>query len=297
MWVPCALLLLFTPLELLFINRSKHNHIPWSFLNVSKIIVTVCLIVLSIADLAMAGTLAEDHPDEIFDVHFTTPAIRIVVFALAIILVLMHRRSGIRSSGLMFIFWAATMALAMPQYRTEIRHIIASDGLFQQDAMAWRDFKAMNYMIFFPLLVVMFVLNCVSDKAPVKTVKTPEMTPEIGASFLRKMLFQWFDILMWRGYKKPIEAHHIWNLMDEDLTRSVTPAFDKYWAESVAKNQRKEEHQRQQGKASSTPTPAGKTNGSILPAMIKAFGGPFLLAGFLKLCIDLLGFASPQLLG
>lgn len=38
------------------------------------------------------------------------------------------------------------------------------------------------------------------------------------------------------------------------------------------------------------------TDGSILPAMVKAYGGPFWFAGILQLLINALTFASPLLL-
>jgi ATP-binding cassette, subfamily C (CFTR/MRP), member 1 len=38
------------------------------------------------------------------------------------------------------------------------------------------------------------------------------------------------------------------------------------------------------------------TDGSILPAMIKAYGGPFWFAGILQIGLNLLTFATPLLL-
>lgn len=298
-WVPCAFLFLFAPLSLYAAAKSRFNHIPWSFLSVTKLICTTLLLGLSCADIGIAVTRMDDFPDEIFAVHWVTPIIRIVTFLLTCYFVLLQRKKGIRSSGLLFLFWTFLLITAIPQYRTEIRYIQSrSDIDFDLEKMDWRDYKAFNYMAYFPLVFFMFLLNCFADKRQVKTIKTSKTTPELGASFIRKIMFQWYDVFMWRGYKNPIEAEHIYDLMDDDMTKNVSPDFDKYWNENVEKNRVQMEENKRKGKSpkEGQSMKAGQTNGSILGPMFKAFGGPFYMAGIYKLGIDLLGFVSPQLL-
>lgn len=299
-WVPCAFLILFTPLEFYYIKKSRQARIPWGLLNISKFIVTTLLIVLSIVDLAMAITKADGHPEEIFDVHFTTPPIRLVSFLITMILVLLHKKKGIRTSGLLFLFWTFLVLAGIVQYRTEIRYIQSVDGLFGEGQSEWRDYKALSYMFYFPLITIALLLNCVSDKAPAGQKKSKTRSPEVGASFLRQLFFQWFDAMTWHGYRKPLVTEDMFDLLDEDKNEVLTPAFDKYWQQSVEKNRKKLEQNAHKGTDKktdkATPQP-GQTNGSVLPAMVKAFGGPFWFAGILKLALDLLSFASPQLLG
>lgn len=301
-WVPCAFFLLFSPLEIYKIKTSRKGTIPWGFNNAAKLITLILLIALSIVDLVMAVTKELKHPHEIFDVHFATPAIRIFTFLAVFIMAYFYKKKGIRSSGLMFLFWLSLVLLAIVQYRTEIRYIQSVDGLFASDQSDWRDYKALSYMIYFPLITISLLLNCVSDKAPVGQTRSKMTSPEVGASYLRRLLFQWFDPVTWHGYRKPLEVEDMYDLMEEDSHHTVTPPFDKYWKESVEKNRIKLEKQRANGKLKkndddkSGPKP-GETNGSVLPAMFKAFGGPFWFAGLLKFAMDLLSFASPILLG
>lgn len=239
----------------------------------------------------------DDYPEEIFDVHWVTPIIRIVTFFVSAIFVLVQRKKGIRTSALQFLFWGLLMLLAIPQYRTEIRYIQSRTEVDMEE-LSWRDYKAFNYMAYFPLVFFVFVFNCFADKCQVKTEKTSKTSPELGSSFVRKIMFQWFDVFMWRGYKNPIEPENIYDLLDEDLTRNVSPDFDKYWEQNVEQNRKTLEDQKRKGKV---PKDApilrpGETNGSILKPMFKAFGGPFYMAGVYKLGLDLLGFVSPQLL-
>lgn len=296
-WVPCVVLLLFTPLELYYIRTSKMGRIPWGLNNLSKLALLIILIALSIVDLVMAATMAKDHPEEIFDVHSTTPAFRIVTFAVVFIVVLMQKAKGIRSSGLKFLFWLLLVLCAVVQYRTEIRYIQSVDSLFVDGQSEWPDFKALSYMIYFPLITISLLLNTVSDKAPVDQKRSKMTSPEVGASFFRKLTFQWFDHVTWHGYRRPLVVEDMYDLMDEDTNETVTPPFDKYFHESVVKNGKKLQQNLKKGKKDAVPLKEGETNGSVLPAMVKAFGGPFWFAGILKLIMDVLSFASPTLLG
>lgn len=266
----------------------------------------MALVILVLINIGIAVSLQGANPEQIFAVHFTTPGIQAATFLLSIILLLLHRSNGIRSSGLIFIFWFSLMVLAIPQYRTEIRYLMSrnndeppSNGEEAVDGIDWRYFKAMSYMAYFPLVVVVFVLNCFSDQRPPDAPNTKTTSPEEGASFLRKLFFQWFDPMAWKGYRRPLEATDMWDPLKEDITENIIPEFDKYWQESVKKNEQARASDLKKGKkkkGEDTIKP-GETNGSVLPAMVKAFGGPFWFAGVIKLVIDLLSFASPQLLG
>lgn len=59
---------------------------------------------------------------------------------------------------------------------------------------------------------------------------------------------------------------------------------------------RKQLNQKTTKKGEPTLDSSKLTNGSVLPAMVYAYGGPFWFAGILKLVQDLLQFASPLLL-
>lgn len=300
-WVPCAFFFFFIPLELYFISKSRSNYIPWSFLNVMKLLCTTLLIGLSAADIGIVFTYRDSFPEYIFDVHWVTPIVRIVTFLTTAVFVLIHRKKGIRTSGLQFMFWGLLMLAAVPQYRTEILYIQArSDASVDLENLDWHDYKAFAYMAYFPLVFLMFFLNCFSDREQVKQIKTPNPSPEIGASFIRLVLFQFYDKFMWRGFRRPVEEEHVWDLMDDDLARSITPDFDKYWQESVAKSKMEFEVAKKKGKATKEEREGekkGRTNGSIFTPMVKSFGGPFLISAIYKLVADLMAFASPQLLG
>lgn len=68
---------LFSLMELYYIRSSKDRDIPWGFLNVSKLVINVGLILLSTADAIMAVT--HDNAT-ISSVHLYSPIIKIATF-------------------------------------------------------------------------------------------------------------------------------------------------------------------------------------------------------------------------
>lgn len=61
-----------------YIINSKKRDIPWNWLNVLKILVTVALLVLSVVDLGTAINSTKD--EDVANVDIYTPVIKILTF-------------------------------------------------------------------------------------------------------------------------------------------------------------------------------------------------------------------------
>jgi ATP-binding cassette subfamily C (CFTR/MRP) protein 1 len=236
--------------------------------------------------------------EETFPVNFYTPAVKIASFALAGILVHFNRKHGVRTSGLMFLFWFFLTLCSIPRLRTEFR---GHDALNQDFGM----YNHISFFLFFLASCIMFLLNCFVDGEPLETryPKTDKECPELSASFPSRLFFQWFDKFVLQGYRRPLENKDLWNMKAEDTSVEVAPLFFKYWNRSIAKHAQQEPAN---GVASATykkssasvnfATSKPKSQASILPALCKAFGPIFLFGSCLKLAQDLLTFVSPQVL-
>lgn len=77
-WLPCAFLWLFSFLEIFYIKNSFNRNVPYGFLNISKLALTGCLILLSIVDLVVA--IIDNENGDIHAVDYYTPAIKIATF-------------------------------------------------------------------------------------------------------------------------------------------------------------------------------------------------------------------------
>jgi len=127
-WVPCIFLWLFTPLEIFYAKSSINRNIPFGFLNVSKLILSGLLIILTIVDLVVAFANSDDI--EVYPVDYYSPVIKIATFALSAVLLEANRRCGLRTSGLQFLFWTFLLIFGIPQLRHQIqeRHARQAHG-------------------------------------------------------------------------------------------------------------------------------------------------------------------------
>ncbi|KAK7866925.1 hypothetical protein R5R35_001662 [Gryllus longicercus] len=293
-WAPCVFLWVFAPLETYYILNSKFRNIPWNWLNISKLFLTVVLIGLSIADFGYA-LWKNDQEREVNSVEYYTPLIKLVSFILTAVLQWYNRQRGMRTSGLLFLFWFLLLLFGIVQYRAELNKAI-------DDAENEDYFTFITYLVYFPVVVILFLFNCKSDAAPrFSEYATPENPcPEQGASFLSRLFFGWFDALALKGFRRPLETKDLWNMNPEDTAHEIIPRFDKYWQKSVEKSANVPSAKASFHKTSASVDLVGKrskkTQASVLPAVCKAFGATFLFGSLLKLVQDLLTFASPQIL-
>lgn len=292
-WVPCAFLLIFSPFNLYYRFNSRYADIPWTLLNISKFFFLALLIILTFIDLGMMLGLRNDDGIYIYASQIVSVSVKAVIFIFVAVLQYIHKIKGHASSGLQFLFWLLLLICAIPQFRSEIRDYTTDN--------TWTQFQFINFMIFFGLIIIMLLLNCFPDAKPrestfhVKKVKNP--SPEPTASFLNRILFHWFTYTTYIGFRRPLTENDIYDINPENTSKELIPPFDKYFAESVEKGRRQQANKKKNTKKDDgNSKPSKITNGSVTPAIIKAYGVPFLHAGFLQVIILALLFAQPFLL-
>lgn len=221
-------------------------------------------------------------------------------------LILMHRKRGITSSGVLFMFWAALAVLAIPQIRHEIRQFERRPGptTIGTEQLSWADYQFASNIIYTALVIVQLFAHFFADSAPRASrydpLKQDNPCPELRASFINRILFAWFEPLTWKGYKRPLVAEDLWDINPADTSEAMAPKFDRFWRMNVTKNERAGKPKQAATTKTGEQAPISvqrKTNGNIVPVLLKTFGAQFYLAGLLKVIIDLLSFAPPQILG
>ncbi|CAK9830188.1 Multidrug resistance-associated protein 1 [Anthophora retusa] len=289
-WAPCVFLWLFCGIEIYYFVNSKRKNIPYTWLFIFKQVLTVVLILLSIIDLGKAIHNSADH--EVYNVDYYTPIIKIVTFALAFTLVMYNRKHGIQTSGLLFLFWFFFAVCGITQYRRSLRQYINGDGV---------TYSFVSYMIYYPTVVLLFLLNFLVDAEP-KYSEYPRVEkpcPEQRSSFPAKIFYTWFDPMAWKGFKRPLEPTDLWSMNPEDTAKEIIPKFDKYWNKISQRNKNVQNTKASFRKASGQVdfnSGQKKKISSILPPLCKAFGTTFLFGALLKFIQDLSVFASPQIL-
>uniref|UniRef100_A0A8D8XGU9 ABC-type glutathione-S-conjugate transporter n=2 Tax=Cacopsylla melanoneura TaxID=428564 RepID=A0A8D8XGU9_9HEMI len=306
-WTPCLFLWLFSPLEAYYLINSKFRDIPWNLFNRSKLLFTSVLILISLLDFGHAIIYGG------YTVSYLTPLIKLLTFILLGALILANRARGIRASGFIFLFVLLLVACGMSQYRTELTNALGENHTM--------DYQFVSFMIYFPCVISLFILNFFADAAPTFSEHpvTENPSPEYRASFPSRLVFAWFDRMAWLGYKKPLETKDLWDLNHEDTSKEVVPVFDRHWKETLRKVQGSPTaggtpHTQAaylksasnvdiaNGVGNSKGGPGGDKSkkpppqASIITALCKTFGPTFVFGSSLKLIQDLLTFVSPQIL-
>lgn len=277
-------------MEAYYLLNSKRRNVPYTWLFIFKQVLTIGLILLSIVDLGMA--IHESTFRMVYSVDYYTPIVKIVSFTLASTLMQYNRKHGMRTSGLLFLFWFFLAICGCVQYRNFVNKFIKG---------AEPTYSLVSYMIYYPIIVILFVLNFLVDAEPkfseYPTVESP--CPEQSSSFPSRIIFAWFDSLAWKGFRKPLETSDLWSMNPEDMATEIVPKFDKYWNKNLRKTDEvesvKASYRQTSGQVNFTSNQKKKI-ASILPPICKAFGATFMFGAFLKLIQDVMTFISPQIL-
>ncbi|XP_037822326.1 multidrug resistance-associated protein 1 isoform X2 [Lucilia sericata] len=311
-WAPCAFLWLFSIFDFYYLKASLDKNIPWNKLNISKLLLTLSLLVLTAVDFIMAMVYKADNDtaDLIYPVHIWTPVIKFATFILILIFIPLNRKYGIQTSGCQFLFWFFLTILSIARCRTEVRGEKLRADAIEADPNAdfsWEEYQYVSFMIYFAFCCGMLVLNCFADAKPrlTKYERSDNEIPEVSASFLSRITYQWFDGMAWRGYRNPLEEKDLWDLNPQDSCKEVMPIFAYYWNKNVRKyfktepNQPKVQFSKDKVTFENPHGPkTGKKKGtvSIMPPIVRSFGGVFLFGSMMKLFTDILTFAQPQVL-
>lgn len=191
---------------------------------------------------------------------------------------LFHRKHGIQSTGTLFVFWFMRTLFGVPQAHIE------AQGL--NHTSEYKTYHVYSYLTQYAVVCIALVLEICPDERPTSSSypEPKKPNPELRASFLSRLLFLQYDLLLWKGFRKQLTMDDMYDVNPQDMTRETSPVFDRYWNKSLEKGHR------------SRAVDAKGTNGSILPVIVKAFGGPFVFAGALQLAMTTLQLASPYFL-
>ncbi|EEB15150.1 multidrug resistance protein, putative [Pediculus humanus corporis] len=279
--------------------NSKARNVPWNIYNITKILITATLCLISISDALNEATLARNY--SFLSVCYLTPFIQFFTFLLAGILIFYNRKMGMVASSVLFYFWLCLSICGAIQFRSEIMKAVMSES---DDYV--KTYNFLSYVIYYFLVLMQLLLACFADKPPLYVddpVSKENPAPEERCSALSKLTFSWFDKLIWLGYKKPLETSDLWPMNPEDTARHIVPLFDRYWEKSrkgnlINSTKRKASYLKKSGSVEfiSGREEKKKKYVSIVPALCKAFGPTFIFGVALKVVNDLLTFANPQLL-
>ncbi|KAL2082928.1 hypothetical protein ACEWY4_020701 [Coilia grayii] len=334
-WVPLGFLWLTSPWNLvaLFKNKAPERHL--SKLYVGKQIVAGLLFLTAVAGLGV--TLGEDfgpNSDSTANgrnaaVYYTNP----VLFAVSWILVTL-RHENIRrkhmavDSGSLFLFWVLQVVCEIFAFQTLLRKALGEEGMSDLPRFCL-------FYIAFGLQVISLLLSAIADVPP-EAEKVAKKNPEAGAACLSRITFNWFNSMVFKGYKTPLVQEDLWDLNKKDATRHISDMFESVMMDELGKARQRFQKQLRKRKAKQKDDPHQNglargvsqdvlvmeeqggskdekkkkekekekekedetlhPNSWLIPSISKAFKWMLIESAFFKLLYDLLAFVSPQLL-
>ncbi|XP_038678143.1 canalicular multispecific organic anion transporter 1 [Scyliorhinus canicula] len=96
------------------------------------------------------------------------------------------------------------------------------------------------FCISYGLECISLIVSCISDVSS-EDKAAAEKNPQLSASFLSQITFHWFNRMMLKGYRKPLETKHLWELNEIDETQTIHANFERYMIQGLREARRKME--------------------------------------------------------
>ncbi|MEE6486330.1 hypothetical protein FKM82_014574 [Ascaphus truei] len=320
-WVPLIFLWLCAPWQLLQLCKPGTVKSPITKLYLAKQCLTLLLFLNALAGIGV--TVAEHvavnsgpSPGQpVPAVLYTNPPLQAVTWVLVMLIHHTRRYFTRKDSGILFTFWTISVICGIFPFQTLTRKALKGDI---PDIP-----RVCLFFISFGLQVLILIISAISE-----TNESTKKNPEITASFLSRITFNWFNSLVVKGYKNPLELEDLWELNEEDKTKHIYDEFEKHMKKDVniaRKELEKRRHKRAHkqsdiqinglSKAQSqdilvmeekkkTKKKKESTDGTVkdfpkswlIKTLLKTFPHTLIESALFKLLHDLLVFVSPQLL-
>ncbi|XP_013810458.2 ATP-binding cassette sub-family C member 2 isoform X1 [Apteryx mantelli] len=320
-WIPIGFLWIFTPWQLLPMCKSKAKKSSLTKLYITKQVLAALLMLTAVAELALAfvGDVRQDQP---LPVQYTNPSLYIVTWLLVLLIHDARRFCLRRDSGILFCFWILSLLSGIVSFQSLIRKALQAPI---SDVP-----RFVLFFISYGLQLLLFLVSGFSDIAP-EAKEITKKNPEVTASFLSSVTFDWYTSMVFKGYRKPLEMEDLWDLKDKDKTKTISAILEKNMKTMVKKAQAEmEKRKRKKRLRESDPDHGSKMSkaqsqdilvleekqtkgkrkgakgdsgphkdfpkGWLLKTLFKTFWQNLLLSVAFKLVHDGLVFVSPQLL-
>nr|CAD7428321.1 unnamed protein product [Timema monikensis] len=159
-WLPCALLWGLSPLEAYYILGSRTRDITWNSLNVTKLVITSSLIFLCASDLGFEISRGSQGFD-VFSADYLAPLVKMASLGLAAGLQYYNRAKGIRTSGILFLFWLLSALCGLVQFRHLMRK-----SQYQEHGES--SYHLVSYVLCYTATLAQLVLTFFVDTPPKK---------------------------------------------------------------------------------------------------------------------------------
>jgi ATP-binding cassette subfamily C (CFTR/MRP) protein 1 len=290
-WIPLTTILLFSLFELpSYLSRTnKNRNIRLNPYNISKLFLTLLLILVNVAELIY---IPFAHQDEytgsiIYPADYTFGITFLVSHMLSFILLLLSLKYGVRASYTQFLFYFVCVVCESIIFRSLILQNKESNNLFIMITLQ------------FGLSIILFFLNFFADRGPTQfdnALKDFQNGPEISASVPSKFTFAWVTSLIWKGLRNTLDATMLWTLHPTISSNGIYPIFHSFFG--PVSNKAKCANKLKNGANISTSEKQKneqKIKISVFSSLLKTFGYEFFLGSFFQVLVVGMSIVGPQI--
>ncbi|XP_046361910.2 multidrug resistance-associated protein 1-like [Haliotis rufescens] len=225
-WVPCGWLWLTSPFYLYYLLNVTPTPLSSRYKFIAKMILCSCLVILSTTRLIVAD---EDVNFNTFKAFTIAPAVHTVTFLFAILLLLLERKKGLITSGVMFTFWLLlTLTGIVPFYSIIIQ---------EQDKSVY----TVTFYIYHGLVVSELFISCFAETPSDSSSQDTKPCTELHSSFLSRITFWWMNRLLLKGYRKSLTEADVDDIHPALSSARNTPGFLSRWSKQTSKPRRSNE--------------------------------------------------------
>lgn len=325
-WIPLVFLWLSAPWQLIHWCKFRKERSSFTKIYLIKQSLVILLFLNTVAALAI--TVAEDFgeyrdptPGKLNPiVLYTNPSLYIVTWILVMVIQETKRHCIRKDSGTLFVFWTLQIVCGVFPFQSLIRMALKGNVVDVP--------RVCLFFISYGLQVIILIVSAFSDIS-IETEEAAKKNPETTSSFLSRITFNWYNRIIVKGYKHPLELEDLWELNKVDKTKHIHDLFEKNMIQEVKKAKKALEKRRQKkaykrqtrelmNGLSSAPSQdvlileekgkKGKKKNPkpglekdfpkswLITVLFKTFWPILLKSAFFKLVHDLLVFVSPQIL-
>lgn len=217
------------PWEFKDATKANTRSIPWNIHNTLRCLVSFILVFLKLGQtLHMAVEILQPDLKTFVIANALAPSVQFLSHLLLLTVYEVQRRHGKHTSGYV---WVYLLALTLCQ-TVDYYSVILSIG---QIVEYKRLFSLTIDLLHFPLLVLLFGLECRGDKPPAVPYRHLEdlskklESPELKASFCSQLLYTWFNDALIAGYKRRINSiEDVWRVLPQEQVARLTSKFEQF---------------------------------------------------------------------
>ncbi|XP_048361642.1 ATP-binding cassette sub-family C member 2 [Sphaerodactylus townsendi] len=323
-WIPLGFIWLLGPWQLLPMCKSRTKKSSVTQIYFTKQALTVLLLLVALTELIFTiiqGLGQQSNSDSQNPaVQYTNPGLYVITWVLVLLIQDSRRFATCRDSWAVFLFFVLSLLCGTFQLQSLIRQAV--QGSISDIP------RFCLYLLSYGFQLLLVIISAISDTAP-EMREAAKKNPEITASFLSFLTFNWYNRMLLKGFRKPLEVDDLWDLKDTEKTGLVGGMFEKNMQAGIKKARRKleirqrkrrhrspitnhrnglskaqsqdalvleEKDQKQKKKKDKGDIRGDYTKHWLMVAIMKTFSRNLLKSVALKVVYDLLTFVSPQLL-